>query len=85
MPAEADARRDVLRRVGQRLPVVADAEVERQIVVHADAVLRERGDQPLIQVVARDPVADRLRVVLHVRQRQPIERRCGRVEEREGA
>ena len=32
MPAEADARREVLRRIRQRLPVVAQPEIERQVV-----------------------------------------------------
>src|SRR5690348_330076 len=50
-----------------------------------EAVLRVAGDQPLAQLVARHAVTDRLCVLLHVRERQPIERRRGRVEERERA
>src|SRR5215212_2225041 len=85
MPAEADARRDVVRRVGQRLMVVAKPGVDRQVVADAHAVLHEHGRQPLRQLVAADAEADRLRVVLNVRQRQLIERPGGRAEEREGA
>ena len=68
MPAEADARREIRRRVGQRLPVVAEAGVDRQVVAQADAVLHERDRHPLLQLVAGDAVADRLRVLLHVGQ-----------------
>ena len=52
---------------------------------HAEAVLRERHRHPLLQLVAGDAVADRLRVLLHVGQRQLIERRRRRAEERERA
>ena len=85
MPAEADARREVLRRVGQGLPVVAEPEVEGEVAAQVDAVLHEPGIEPLRQLVAADPEVDRLRVVLHVGQRQLIEGRGRRVHERERA
>ena len=85
VPAEAQARREVQRRIGQRLPVVAEPQIEREVVAHANAVLRIAGDEPLAQFVARDAVVDRLRVLLHVGQRQLVERRRRRVEEGEGA
>ena len=85
VPAEADARREVGFRVGQRLLVVAEPGVEREVVVHADAVLHEHGGEPLRQLVAADAEVDRLLVVLDVGQLQLIERRRGRRQEREGA
>ena len=85
MPAEPDARREVLLRVRQRLHVVAKAEIERQIVADAHVVLRECADEPLVEGVGRDPIADRLRVVLNVRERQRVERRGRGVEECERA
>ena len=56
-----------------------------KIAAHMDAVLHEPAVEPLLQVVAADPEVDRLRVLLHVGQRQLIEGRRGRVLERERA
>ena len=85
MPAEADARREVLGRIGQGLPVVAQPEIDGEIAAQVDAVLHEPGVQPLLQLVAADAEVDRLRVLLHVGQRQLIERRGGGGLERERA
>ena len=41
MPAEADARLEVFLRIGQRLPVVAQAGVDVEVVGDLDAVLHE--------------------------------------------
>src|SRR6185503_1413515 len=81
VPAETDARRDVIPRIAQGLAVVPESEIEREIVARAEAVLREHADEPLIELVAADAEADWLRVVLHLRQRQLIERRRRGVEE----
>ena len=67
------------------MSAVAKPRVDCEIVTDADAVLHEPDRHPLRQLVARDAVADWLRVLLHIRQRQLFERSCGRTEEREGA
>ena len=79
VPAEADARCEVLCRVGQSLPVVAQSEIERQVAADMDAILHESGVQPLRQLVGADPEIDGLRVVLHVSQCQLIKRQSGSV------
>ena len=85
MPAEADARREVILVVRQGLPVVAHTEIQGEIGGHFPIILHEPAQEPLRQVVAADPVVDRLRVVLHVGQCQLVEGRCRRVLERERA
>src|SRR5690348_8537669 len=85
MPAETEARGEVFVGVSQRLLVVTQPEVEREVTAHMDAILDEHRVEPLAQVVAVDPEVDRLRVVLHVVQRQLAKRRRGCVLERERA
>src|SRR5262249_44852913 len=85
MPAEAEPRREVLGRIGQGLTVVAKAGIDGQVVGDAETVLHEGNRHPLLQLVAGNAVADRLRVLLHVGQRQLLERSRRRAEEREGA
>src|SRR5262249_33557802 len=85
---EAEPWREVLSRVGQGLPIVAYSDVDSEVASQAYAVLRESGIEPLRQFVAVNPEVDRLRVILHVVQRQLIEgqcaaRSCGK--DREGA
>ena len=84
-PGEAHARREVLGGVQQGLAVVAQPEIQRQLLPHPDAVLHETGVKPLAQLVAADSVVDRLRVLLHVVQGQLVERRSGGALEGEGA
>src|SRR6185436_10111811 len=85
MPAEPDARREVLGRIGQGLPVIAKPGVDRKIVAQMYAVLDKSGQEPLRQLVATDPKVDRLGVVLHICQRQLTEGRSGGVLEGECA
>src|ERR1051325_3940615 len=85
MPAETDARREVLLRIGERLAVVTKANVECEVSVQVNVVLHEHRVEPLWQVVAADAEVDRLRVVLHVCKRQLAERRGGVVSECERA
>jgi hypothetical protein len=85
VPAEADTGREVRRGVGQRLEVVAQADVHGQVLMRAPAVLGEDRDEPLLEVVAVDPEVDRLRVALDVVDRELVQG-SGRVRpEREGA
>src|SRR5437867_4063244 len=83
MPAEADARREVLRRVGQGLPVVAKPKVDGEVAAQVNTVLHESGREPLLQLVAADSEVDGLRVLLHVGQCQLTEGRGRRVIKRE--
>src|ERR1044071_2717462 len=85
MPAEADARREVLGRIGQGLPVVAQPCVDGEVAAQADVVLHKPCNEPLRQLVAADPEVDRLRVILHVGQGQLIKWRRRGVLERERA
>src|SRR4029450_9439314 len=85
VPAEAHPRREIRGGIGQRLAVVPQPEVEREAAPPAEAVLGDPDEQPLLQLVAGDAVADRLCVLLHVRQRQLIERSGRGVAELEGA
>src|SRR5262245_51854698 len=85
MPAETDARREVLFRVGQGLAVVAKPQVDGEVAAQVDAVLHEAGIKPLRQFVTADSEVDRLRVVLHVGQCQLVEGRGGRIAEGERA
>src|SRR5262249_49421078 len=85
MPAEADARRKILARIAQRLVVVAETQIEREIVRRPEGILREDRREPLRQIVAVDAEIDRLRVVLNVSERQLIGWRGRRVQECERA
>src|SRR5262249_15360673 len=84
MPAEAEARLEILLRVGERLALPAQAGVEGE-VAQMDAVLHERGVEVLRQFVTIHAEIDRLRVLLHVGERELIERLRRRVLERERA
>src|SRR5262245_25547165 len=84
MPAKTDARREIVLRVRQRLPVVAQAKINRESAGSMNAVLNECRIEPLRQFVTADTEVDWLRVVLHVSKRQLTEWwRCG-VQESEG-
>src|SRR5207237_8451932 len=85
MPANTDARLEVLPIVSQSLPVITQAEIESEIRTHAKAVLHEAGQQPLRQIVTADAEIDRLRVVLNIAERQLSERRGRCALEGEGA
>src|SRR6185369_10266487 len=85
MPAKTDAWGEVFLRVRERLPVVTKPEIEREVTAKMHAVLNEQRVEPLWQLVAVDAEVDRLRVVLHVVQRQLSERRSRCVLERERA
>src|SRR6185369_4190473 len=85
IPAKADARREVGVRVGERLAVITQSEIEREIAAQVNVVLHEDGVEPLRQVVAVDTEVNWLRVVLHVGKRQLAERRGGSRSERERA
>ena len=82
MPAETNPRREILFRVRKRLAVVTQAGVDREIARHVNAVLDECGIEPLIELVAADAEADWLCVLLHVGERQLVERLRRRVPER---
>src|SRR6185369_16557348 len=85
VPAKTDARREVVPGVSQGLTVITQAEINRQIAAQVDVVLDKRRVKPLRQLVAADAEVDRLRVVLHVGQRQLSERRRRVIAKCEGA
>src|ERR1044071_6937538 len=77
MPAKADARREVFLRVRERLAVITQSQIEREIAAQVNVVLHEDGVEPLRQVVAVDTEVNRLRVVLYAGKGQVDERRRG--------
>src|SRR5262245_65754234 len=81
MPTEADTRCEIAFRVGQRLPVIAQADVERQVVRKVDTVLNEPGIEPLTKFIVADPEVDGLRVILNIGKCQLAEWRGCRVQE----
>src|ERR1044072_5191323 len=79
MPAKADSRGEVLLRISQSLPVVAQPGIKREIWMQVNAILHESGNQPLLELVAVDAEIYRLCVILYVSQRQLTEGGCGSV------
>src|SRR6185436_16975353 len=74
LPGKADARLEVLRRGRQGLTIVAETEIKREVRQHVKTVLHKSGDQPLTQFIVANSEIDWLRVILHIGQRQLIER-----------
>ena len=74
MPAEAGARLEVLLAVAEGLPVVAEAEIDRQVGPQSKAVLHEQRVDPLPRGVGRDAEVERLRVPGRVANRQLVDR-----------
>src|SRR5215212_404132 len=76
MPAETNARREIVPRVGEGLAIITESQVKREIAAHVKTVLHEHGVEPLRQVVAADAEVDWLRIALHVSKRQ-LSKWCG--------
>src|ERR1051325_2645278 len=85
MPGETDAWGEVVFSVCECLPVVAQANVQREVVAYVNAVLNKNGIEPLRQVVAIDSEINWLSVVLDIRQSQLAERSGRRICELGGA
>src|SRR6185369_10413860 len=73
MPAETDTWRKVVLRIGERLAVIAQSQVQRKIAAQVNVVLHEDCVEPLWQFVAANAEIDRLRVALNISKRQLIE------------
>src|SRR5215831_10371749 len=72
MPGKTDARLKVLRGGGDGLPVIAQAQFEREVRFNVERVLHKCGQPPLRQIITTDPEIDWLLIILHIRQRQLI-------------
>src|SRR6185369_2979017 len=66
IPAEAEARREIVFAVAEGLPVVAEAEIERQVMSHPEAVLSEGCVNPLRERVCPLAEVEALLVTRHV-------------------
>src|ERR1043165_6720605 len=85
MPTKSNARREILPGVSQRLPVIAKSKVDSQIRSNFPIVLDKGSQQPLSEVIFIHAEIDRLRIILHVGQRQRTKGRRRRVFESKGA
>src|SRR5215213_8017951 len=83
MPAKTDTRREIVLSVGERLAVITESNIQREVAAEVNVVLHAKGVEPLRQLVAADAEVDRLRVVLHVCKCQLPEWRSGGVSESE--
>src|ERR1700741_4632346 len=78
MPAKAEARLEILGRVGKGLAIITKTQVNGQIGTQVNAVLYKTCEKPLRQVIAIDPKVDRLLVVQHIIDSQLIKRQSSR-------